>query len=383
MPHLAESMGNTPHSGIRTMLGLVRAHPGCVSLVNGEPNFTTPAHIIDGAAAAARAGGTGYAPSAGFDSLRRALVDKLRERNAIAANVDEVIVTTGATGGLFTSLMQVLSPGEEILLPDPGWSNYPAIAHVLGATSRYYRADADGAGTLDLEEIERLVTPATRAVLVNSPGNPTGVVYSAETLAGLGEVAARHDLWILSDECYDEIVFDAPRVSTAAVAPCERVISVFTFSKTYAMTGWRVGYVHAPSDLAAALERAQEPVVSSASSISQAAAEVALRGPQDAVAVMRDEYARRLGYASARLDDSKVRYLTPHGAFYLMIDISSTGMSSWSFATSLLEQDGVGVVPGLAFGAAGEGYVRASLAVSPDELATGLDQIVEAVQRWS
>lgn len=384
MPQLAPAVATTPHSGIRTMVGNVARHGSAISLVFGEPDFLTPSHIIDAAHAAARGGRTKYAPSAGFLDLREAIADKLRVRNGVTASAREVIVTTGGTGGLFTSLLLLVQPGDEVLLPDPGWSNYAAITHVLGAVNAFYPLRyRDGRPHIDFDLLERTVTARTRVLLVNSPGNPTGAMFDEATLGELARFAERHDLWIVSDECYDEIVFSEPHVSMAAVADRSRVISVFTFSKTYAMTGWRVGYVVAPPAVAEAIERAQEPVVSCASSVSQAAAEAALRGPQDVVATMRELFRERLVLAQGVLRDGGVAFIPPQGAFYVMVDITRTKMTSWDFATRLLDEHGVGVVPGKAFGEGGEGYVRISTATSPDLLTAGVERLVAAVNEWS
>ena len=374
MARLASTVADTPHSGIRVMADLARFVPDVLNLGVGDPNFVTPAHIIDSAAQAARDGFTKYTPSDGYVTLRELLAAKVRERNGLDVGIDQVVVTSGGCGGLFTSLLVLLDPGDEILLPDPGWANYPPMAHVLNAKPAFYPLEPARDWAPDLDALESLVTARSKVIVLNSPGNPTGAVYDESVLVGVLELARRKDLWVISDECYDEIVFEGRHVSTAAVGDADRVVSVFTFSKSYAMTGWRLGYVIAPPDVALALSKAQEPVVGNASSVSQKGGEAALTGPQDCVLEMRDAYRERRDLATAVLDEAGVAYVRPRGAFYLMADVSPAG-KSLSFAKRLLQEAHVSVVPGSAFGPSGEGWVRVSLCVDPEVLAEGLTRL--------
>lgn len=381
MPTPVERVLTTPHSGIRRMIEIAVQAPSPIMLLGGDPNFTTPDHIIEGAAAAARAGATGYAPGGGIPPLREAIVEKVRERNGAPCTLEQVVVTTGGCGGLFTSLMQMLEPGSELLIPDPGWSNYPAMAHVLNAVAVGYPLDPDRDMRVDVSALERLVTERTRAVIVNSPGNPTGAVETDTNLRAILEVARRHDLWVVSDECYDELVFDGRHASMAALGDEERVVTVFTFSKSYAMTGWRVGYVVAPPEFANLLSLHQEPVVSCASMISQHGALTALRGPQDCVQEMVAAYRDRRAMAAGELDRRGVPYVWPAGGFFLMVDVSAAGMDSWTFCRGLLDETDVALVPGLAFGACGEGYARVSLASADEHVSEGMRRLAEFVDR--
>jgi aspartate aminotransferase len=380
MARLAQTVASTPHSGIRVMAALAREVPNALNLGVGDPNFDTPAHILEAAARAASEGFTKYTPSDGFASLRELVAEKVRRRNGLDASVEQIVITTGGCGGLFTSLLALLDPGDELLLPDPGWANYPPMAHVLNAKPVFYPLDPARGWAPDLDELEAGITPRSKAIVVNSPGNPTGAVYNAAVLSGVVEVARRHDLWVISDECYDEIVFDGDHTSAATLGEADRILTVYTFSKSYAMTGWRVGYVVAPAEAAPAVAKAQEPVVGNASSVSQKGAEAALLGPQNCVAEMRDAYRARRDATLPRLDAAGVRYVRPAGAFYLMVDVSSAG-ESLPFAKRLLAEDGVSVVPGSAFGPGGEGWVRVSLCVEPDVLAEGIDRLCTAVGR--
>jgi aspartate/methionine/tyrosine aminotransferase len=360
------------------MADLARSVPDVLNLGVGDPNFVTPPHIVEAAAQAGRDGFTKYTPSDGFASLRELLAAKVRERNGLDVDVEQVVVTSGGCGGLFTSLLVLLDPGDEILLPDPGWANYPPMAHVLNARHVFYPLDPAAGWAPDLDALEALVGARSKVIVVNSPGNPTGAVYDSGVLQGVLELAARKDLWVISDECYDEIVFEGEHVSAATVGETDRILTVFTFSKSYAMTGWRLGYVVAPPDVASVISKAQEPVVGNASSISQKAGEAALTGPQTCVHEMRDAYRERRDLAMAILDEAGVAYVRPRGAFYLMADVSPTG-ASLPFATRLLQEDHVSVVPGSAFGPRGEGWVRVSLCVDPDVLREGVGRLARAV----
>jgi aspartate/methionine/tyrosine aminotransferase len=380
MPELAKTVRTTPHSGIRAMAELARKIPDVTHLEVGDPDFITPQHIIDAAAAAATEGFTHYPPSAGYPRLRELIAEKVSRRNHLPTTADQVVVTTGGGGGLFTTFLALLDPGDEVLIADPGWSGYPAQLHVQNAVSRRYSLDRTRDFALDPDALERAITPNTKVIVVNSPSNPLGGVYGREELRRVVEIAAQRDLWIVSDECYDEMVFEGQHVTMATLGERDRIITVFTFSKSYAMTGWRIGYVVAPAPVAAVIGKLQEPVVASASSVSQKAAEAALLGPQEIVGRMRDSYRARRDLALALLDAAGVGYVRPKGAFYLMVDTSPAG-PSMEFAQRLLVEDKVATVPGSAFGPGGEGMVRVSLATAPDVLEGGLTRLAAMVKR--
>jgi aspartate/methionine/tyrosine aminotransferase len=375
VPTTSDRIARVPRSGIRGIMELALALPDVVRLEIGDPDFPTPAHIVEAAAEAARAGFTHYSPGVGLASLRESIAEKVRARNGLACTPAEVVVTTGACGGLFSIFLALLDPGDEVLVPDPGWTTLAPMALAAGVTPVPYALDRANAFALDPAAVEERIGPRTRALVVNSPGNPTGAVAAREALADVLELAARRGLWLISDECYEDIVFDGEHLSPAALGDRARVVSVFSFSKSYAMTGWRVGYVVAPADVVPAIVKAQEPVVSSASTISQKAAEAALLGPRDAVDAMRDAYRRRRDLALTLLDGVGVPYARPGGAFYLMVDVSAAGQPSEPFALGLLRERQVAVVPGSAFGEGGEGMVRVSLAAADDAIAVGLERL--------
>src|SRR5581483_3202657 len=356
------------------------AYPDALRLEIGDPTFVTAQHVIDAAARAAAEGYTKYTPSAGLPRLRELLVEKLRERNGITCDVPNVIVTTGGCGAIFASLLVLLDPGDELLVPDPGWPNYVAMAHMLNASYVHYPLRRDHGFEPDLDALEARITERTKVLVVNTPGNPTGAVYSREVLERLAELAARHDLWIISDECYDDLVFEGRHVSMATIADPERTISVFSFSKTYAMTGWRVGYLVADAQLAASIGKTQESVVLNTAAISQKAAEAALLGPQDHREEMRLFYRDRRDEATSLLDEAGVDYVRPAGAFYLMIGLPP-GTGSRAFCVSLLETQQVAVTPGIGFGPSGEGMVRISLSNRSETLREGLDRLAATVTR--
>lgn len=375
----SDRLAALPRSGIRALMDLALQVPDAIRLEIGDPDFTTPVHIVDAAAEAAHAGFTHYAPSSGLASLRELIAAKVEARNGFACRPEQVVVSTGACGGLHATLLALLDPGDELLVPDPGWTTLVPMALAAGLTPVPYRLGAASGFALDPETIESGIGPRTRAIVVNSPGNPTGAVATREALEGALELAAAHDLWLISDECYEDLVFDGRHESPAALGDADRVVSVFSFSKSYAMTGWRVGYVVAPAAVAPLVAKAQEPIVSSASTISQKAAEAALAGPQDVVAAMRETYRRRRDDACARLDAAGVEYVRPGGAFYLMVDVSRDPDGADAFAHRLLLEQHVAVVPGSAFGEGGRGYVRVSLAAADDAIATGLDRLAAAL----
>jgi aspartate/methionine/tyrosine aminotransferase len=369
-----------PRSGIRGIMELALQLPDAIRLEIGDPDFPTPPHIVEAAAEAARAGFTHYAPGVGLSSLRELIAEKVAARNGFACTPERVVVTTGACGALHAAFLVLLDPGDEVLVPDPGWTTLTPMALAAGVRPVPYLLDRGRAFALDPAAIGERIGPRTRALVVNSPGNPTGAVASREALEQALELAERHRLWLISDECYEELVFEGEHVSPAALGDPDRVLSVFSFSKTYAMTGWRIGYAAGPPDVVRQLAKAQEAIVSGASTVSQKAAEAALLGSQEAVGGMREAYRRRRDAALQRLDADGIGYARPSGAFYLMVDVSTAGEPSEELALRLLREQRVAVVPGSAFGANGEGYVRVSLAAAADAIEAGLGRLALALR---
>jgi aspartate aminotransferase len=378
---IASSM---PVSRIREVMELAWKDPEVIHLEVGEPDFPTPEHVVEAAHEAARLGRTRYAPNAGLTELREALADKVTQRNGYEAHPDQVLVTQGGIQALYLVLLALLEPGDEVLLPDPAWPNFRMIAHLLGARVLPYPLVSEGDFLPRLEDLERLVTPRTRAILVNTPSNPLGTVVPRELVDTLLEFARRRDLWYISDEVYDEIVFDDVFVSAGSVAdPGDRLVSVYSFSKVYAMTGWRVGYLVAPPDLAKLLTGMQEPIVSCVNTPAQMAALAAVTGPQDVVRKMREAYKARRDELLEILDRGNLPSSRPSGAFYVWTDVSAVSEPSIEFARSLIEREHVAVAPGGAFGELGEGYVRLSLASSREDVLDGASRLVRFVNLLS
>jgi aspartate aminotransferase len=374
---IASSM---PVSRIREIMELAWEDPEVIHLEVGEPDFPTPEHVVEAAHEAARSGLTRYAPNAGLPELREALADKVTRRNGYEARPDQVVVTQGGIQALYLVLLALLEPGDEVLLPDPAWPNFRMIAHLLGARVLPYPLVSEGDFLPRLEDLERLVTPRTRAILVNTPSNPLGTVVPRELVEPLLEFARRRDLWYISDEVYDEVVFDDAFVSAGAVAdPGDRLVSIYSFSKVYAMTGWRVGYLVAPPDLAKLLTGMQEPIVSCVNTPAQLAALAAVTGPQDVVREMRESYQERRDELLEILERGNLPSSQPSGAFYVWTDVSAANVPSMEFARSLIEREHVAVAPGSAFGDLGEGYVRLSLASSREDLLDGASRLVRFV----
>ncbi len=352
-----------------------------IRLEVGEPSFTTPAHVIDAAARAAHDGHTGYGPNGGLASLRELLAGKLRRVNGIEASVDEIVVTPGAMNALYSIYVALLEPGDEVLLPTPGFPNMDETVAVLGGRPVFYRLAADEGFLPDIEALEALVTERTKVLFVNTPANPTGAVYGAALMQDLVDFAARHDLWLLCDEVYDEMVLSDDCVHTAA-APLDsdgRVITVCSFSKVYAMTGWRVGYVAAPAGMAGLLRKLQEPLVSCPSTISQKAAEAALTGPRHPYDQMLAAYRRRRSVALDTAASAGVRAVASDGTLYMLLDVSASGVDDLDFALRLLESHSVSVAPGSVFGPAGRGWARISLAAEEEAIAEGLRRLAKAL----
>jgi len=379
MKPIAAALLEMPRSGIREFMDIASGMPDALHLEIGQPDFDTPPHIVEAACEALERGYTKYTPNPGLLSLREAIVDKLYQRNQISATVDEVCVTPGAVAGVFSALFTVLEPGDEVLLPDPYWPNCKMSILALRCKPVPYRLRADSGFLPDLAELDHLVTSKTKIVVVNSPSNPTGAVFPESTVASLVQFAAKHDLYLLSDEIYEDLIFEGQHHSPARWDEDGRVITVFGFSKSYAMTGWRLGYVVSRPPVSDVLAKLQEPFVTCAAAVCQKAGEAALRGSQQCVSEFRAAYKHRRDLAVSTLERRGIRYSPPHGAFYLLVDISLTGLDSYSFARELLVDTKVCVAPGAAFGDLTEGWVRVSLAVNDQVLTEGLERLARFV----
>lgn len=353
MPEASKRSQLIPFSPIRAMFRLAdemeRAGRGPVIRFHvGDPDFPPPEAVVESTHAAMRAGRTHYAPSVGIHDLRVALAEKVVTRNGLAAGAEQVIVAPGSTEALVAVMELTLHPGDEILIPEIYWPNYVQQALLASARPVFYPL-AEGFQP-DLAGTRRAVTPRTRVLLINSPSNPTGAVFPENTLRALYDLAREHDLWIVSDEAYEDIVFDARHVSPASFESGRpeserRVLTLFTFSKSFAMTGFRLAYIVAPSAAASTLLRkVQEPLVGSTASMIQWGGLAAL-GEEASVASMRDAYRRRRDVAVSALRAAGLVDYTPQGAFYILADVSSTGLTGDEFGKALLEEERVAVAP--------------------------------------
>ena len=382
-PTPSNAIQHVPRSGIRRVFDEAAKYPDCIRLEVGEPSFGTPAHIKEAAVNALAENFTKYTANAGIPELRSAIVDKLRIRNGISVDSNDVVVTSGGVAACFTALAAMVNPGDEVLLADPSWPNYVQMKVLLGVKAVHYRLRLENDLIPTVEDIERCITPKTKVLIMNSPGNPTGAITPLPRLREILELAHRHNLWVISDEVYDEIWFDTPPHSLQPLDTQERVVSVFSFSKTYAMTGWRVGYLTGASEIVSHVLRAQEPTTSCVNSPAQRGAVAALLGDQQCVADMRSAYASRARLVTKILDDHGVPYARPTGAFYTMVDISGARMSDLDFVSRMITERRVAVVPGSAFGPESVNVVRVSLASSESDLQNGVTRLASAVTDWS
>ena len=342
----------------------------------GEPDFDTPDHIKAAAIAALEAGFTKYTPSAGIPELRQAIAEKLEADNQLTYRASQIVVSNGAKHSCYNAILATCQPGDEVLIPSPYWVSYPDMVRLAGADPVIVPTTERNGWKMRASDFENAMTPRTKMLILNSPGNPTGSVYTREELEAIVEVAAEEDIYILSDEIYEKLVYDDTKhVSIASLSPeaYGLTITVNGFSKAYAMTGWRLGYMAAPEAVAKAVDNIQSHSTSHPCSFAQKGAIAALKGDQQPLADMRDEFSMRRDYMYDRI--TKIPNITavkPMGAFYILVNISQLGLSSQNFADRLLSKANVAVVPGAAFG--DDRTVRLSYATSIDIIKKGLDR---------
>jgi aspartate aminotransferase len=378
MPTPAPNAENMPRSGIRAVMDLAWTLPDVIGLHVGEPSFATPGHIVEAGREALARGETRYVPNAGIPPLREAAARRARDRHGLRADAERVVISAGGMQALHLAFSVTVRPGDDVLVPDPGWPNFAMALRLLGANPVRYPLRPEHGFLPDTAELAAAVTDRTRAIVVNSPSNPIGSVLTPELAGQLCRFADRHDLWLISDECYDAFTFGTEHVSPGRFDEQDRVISCFSLSKTYAMTGMRVGYLLAPDErIAAVAQKLQEPLLSCVSAPAQYAGLAALTGPQDEVEHMRDTYAARRDAAAGLLDRLGRGYLYPRGAFYLWLDVRDLcGGDVQAWALEKLRATGVATAPGTAFGPRGEGWVRVSLATGTEALLEGLRRLV-------
>lgn len=364
-----------------------------ISLVAGEPDFDTPAHIRAAAIRAIEAGHTRYTnPASGIPELKQAICDKLERDNGLRYSPSQIIVTCGAKQTIFDAIIALIEDGDQAIIPAPYWASYADQVRLMGGEPIIVPTAHEADFCLTAQQLENAITPRTKFLLLNSPCNPTGAVYTRDTLAALAEVIAQANIYVIADEIYEKLLYDnAEHVSIAALMPelAEKTLVVNGVSKSYAMTGWRVGYGAGPQNLIDLMIKVQTQETTNTCTISQYAALEALTGPQDCVETMRRAFATRRDQIVSRLNQMpRVSCPSPRGAFYVFPDISALiGKSSprgridsdVSLCDYLLDEAGVACVPGTGFGA--PGYLRFSYAASPDQIAQGMDRMEVALGR--
>ncbi len=353
----------------------------------GEPDFITPAHICDAARAAIDAGHTHYTPATGIPALKQAVCDAFQRDYGVSYKPGEVTISNGAKHALHNVLVACCDPGDEVIIPTPYWVSYSALVELVGATPVLVETTEAADFCMTADQLRSAITPKTRMLMLNSPSNPTGVVYPVEALESLARVAVEKDILVLSDEIYDKLIYDGYTFRTFASFGedvKQRTIIVNGVSKAYAMTGWRIGWTLAPANVSKAIDSLQSQQTSNPGSISQYAALAALNGPQDCVAEMLQQFQKRRDYVIGRLRRMPgLTFADPGGAFYAFFNVSShfgrelpggvTVSNSSDFCTALLEQAHVALVTGDAFGA--PGYVRLSFATGMEIIEAGLDAL--------
>ena len=371
-------------SGIRKLFDLARTMSGVISLGIGEPDFDTPQHIREAAKRALDAGYTRYTPNAGFLDLREALSAKVVQVNGLDYTPQEVLVSGGGcTGALLLALLTLVDPGDEVIISDPCFVVYEAVVRIVGATPVFVAVREEEDFRLIPENVEKSLTTKTKLIILNSPSNPTGGIQYKEDLKGIAEVARKHNLYIVSDEVYETMLYEGMHHhSIAAIKGMRnRTVTVNSFSKTYAMTGWRIGYAVGTKEIIDQMIKLQQYTMVHAPAVSQRAALAALNGPQDFIEQMVTIFDERRRFLIPRLNEIEgFRCPTPKGAFYAFPNVEGLGKLSKDMAQILLQSGGVAVVPGSVFGEGGEGYLRLSYAQPLDKLEDACNRIEKVVK---
>lgn len=380
-PHVAE----LPKSGIRAFFDIVASRPGIISLGVGEPDFDTPWHILRKVDEGLREGATHYTSNLGTIECRQAICRYLQRRfNAVFAPQNEVLVTVGVSEAIDAAIRAITSPGDEILYHEPCFVSYAATIKLAHGTPVAVETRVEDDFRLTIDALEAKTTPRTKALLLNFPCNPTGAVLSQDEIHEICLWAERHDILILADEVYSELIYDEPSIThppsfARETAFRDRVVLLNGFSKSWAMTGFRLGYACGPADVIDMMMKIHQYGIMSAPTLSQIAGVEAMDHGDSDVAEMREEYRRRRNFFVASLNECGLKTRLPQGAFYVFADIRPTGLSSTDFAMKLLEHN-VAVVPGCAFGSCGEGFIRCSYATSMEKLQAAASRIADFVR---
>jgi aminotransferase len=366
-------------SPIRKMFNLAGTIKDVISFAVGEPDFVTPRNIQDAAVRSLRRGETHYTPNAGLLPLRKAIARRFQEERSYAPDPDgEVIVTAGGMEGLMLGMMVILDPGDEVIISEPYWPNYLGQVHMCGGAPRFVRAREENGFIMTPDDVRRAITSRTKIILINSPSNPTGGVAGGEVLREIARIAVEHDLFVITDDVYHHFLYDGAVFESISTfdGMRERTLVVDSFSKAYAMTGWRVGFAVGPSAVVKQMVKFQENLVSCVSPQAQYGALEALEGPQTSLHRMVRKYAERRKLIVEGLNDIPgLSCSWPRGAFYCFANVTRSGRGSEDFAMALLKETGVVTVPGSGFGEAGEGYLRLSYATSEENIRGGLSRM--------
>ncbi len=380
---VSELARSIPPSGIRRFFDIAATMEDVISLGIGEPDFDTPAPIVEAGIAALRNGGTHYTSNSGLFELRQAIAAHVQRLYGLRYDPDqEVLVTVGVSEAFYIAMAALLDPGDEIIFAEPCFVAYEPIAMMAYGTPVAIPTTPETGFQVTAEMIEAAITPKTKVLFLASPNNPTGTVISRERLSAIAALAEKHNLVVISDEIYDRLVYGVEHVCFASLPGMrERTIVLQGFSKAYAMTGWRVGYVVGPETLLAEMRKLHQYLIMSAPTVSQWAALKALEVGEPFVQEMHARYARRRKLVVEGLNAMGLACTEPHGAFYAFPCIQSTGLDDNEFAERLLQEERVAVVPGRAFGASGAGFVRMSYATSYEKLEIALERIARFVKR--
>ena len=372
-----------PPSGIRKFFDLIASMEGVISLGVGEPDYTTPWHIREAAIYALEKGYTMYTSNSGLPELRQALSGYLISHDGLSYNpTDEILITVGVSEGLDLVMRAILEPGDEVIMPDPCYVAYPASVYLADGIPVRVPTNEENAFKIKAEDIEKLITDRTRAILIGYPANPTGAVIPKEELKQLAELVQEHDLLVISDEVYGQLVYGVEHTCFATLPGMkERTILLNGFSKAYAMTGWRIGYAAAQTDIIKAMNKIHQYTMLCAPIMSQMAAIEALKGAGKEVQEMVRDYDQRRRVMVKGFRDIGLSCFEPKGAFYAFPSIKVTGMTSEEFSEKLLFEEKVAVVPGTAFGQCGEGYIRCCYATSLSEIEEALKRMGKFTKR--
>ncbi len=378
-------ISETPRSGIRRIMDkAISMDPEKKEIIHlevGEPQEPTAEIIKKAAAKAALDGWTKYTQNAGYIGLRKAIVKKLKEQNGVKVTEDNIFVTPGATYAVSIAIGAVINHEDEVLVPDPGYPNFPVAVKHYGGIPKFYSSDMDDGFKIDVKGLEKLVTKKTKMLVVNSPSNPTGAIVPEEDWKKMVEFAKRHNLWVLTDEVYEKWIFEGKHFSPMSLENTDDIIGIYSFSKSYNMTGFRVGYIvtRAP-ELCASLIKAQELYISAAPAISQITAIEAMEKAEKEA----DELVKSYKFKLNRVLDILGKHVgyKPQGAFYVLIDVSKTGMLSNEFADKLLMEEKVAVAPGATFGPSADKYIRITLAAPVEELEKGVTRIKRFLEKY-